>query len=279
MSQDIKTVMIVGASGNLGRPIIESLSSNFSISVLSRKGSQATFPKNVSVYTISDTYPENELIQILQGQDAVISLLRSQYLEPIRALIGASVKAGVKRFIPGEFGSNSASSAARDAVPIFEKKWTINQLLVEKEREGLSWTGIICGAFFDYGLEFGFLGFDLDTSTATIYDEGNVKCQLTVLADIAQSVKGVLMSPAETRNRYVYINTFHLSQNEILRVLEGVQGKEWKRVRKDAGQSMRTGLRELEKAQKEGLPFDNELTEEVLRSAHWSEIEGMDYEE
>lgn len=214
----------------------------------------------------------------MEGQDAVISLLRSQHLEPIRALIGASVKAGVKRFIPGEFGSNSASSAARDAVPIFGKKWTINQLLVEKQSEGLSWTGIICGAFFDWGLEVGFLGFDLDSSTATIYDHGDVKCQLTVLADIAQSVKGVLMNPGETRNRYVYINTFHLSQNEILKVLEGVQGRDWKKVRKDARKSIRTGLHELEKAQQEGLPFDNELTEEVLRSAHWSDVEGMDYE-
>jgi len=56
----------------------------------------------------------------------------------------------VKRYIPGEFGSNSGSEAAREAVPIFVKKWEIRNYLVEKEREGLSWTGVICGAFFDW---------------------------------------------------------------------------------------------------------------------------------
>ena len=209
----------------------------------------------------------------------MISLLRSQHLDANRALVGACVKAGVQRFIPGEFGSNSASSAARDAVPIFGQKWAINRLLVEKQSEGLSWTGIICGAFFDWGLQVGFLGFDLDSSTATIYDDGDVKCQLTVLADIAQAVKGVLTNPAETRNRYVYINTFRLSQNQILKALERVQGRAWTQVKKDAREIMRTGLQKIEKAQQEGLPFDSELNSQVLTSAHWTEIEGMDYEE
>lgn len=142
------------AGGNLGPPLLRALSTSFNLSVLSRASSKATFDSSVKVHKIADEYPLSELVSILKGQDAVITLLRAGATELIKRCIDASVQAGVKRFIPGEFGSNSGSAAAREAVPIFEKKWEVKNYLVEKEREGLSWTSVVCGSFFDWYVLF-----------------------------------------------------------------------------------------------------------------------------
>lgn len=71
-------------------------------------------------------------------------------MELIKRCINACVEAGVKRYIPGVFGSNSGSRAAREAVSIFEKKWAVVKYLKKKEGKGLEWTGVIREAFFDW---------------------------------------------------------------------------------------------------------------------------------
>ena len=124
--------------------------SQFTVSVISRKGSKATFPSHITVHQVSNEYAEDDLVPILKGQDAVISMIRPSMQEENKRLINASMKAGVRRFIPGEFGSNSASQSARDACPLFQKKLDLVNYLKSKEAEGLTWTSVICGAFFDW---------------------------------------------------------------------------------------------------------------------------------
>ena len=77
-------------------------------------------------------------------------MIRPGMQKEIKSLIDACVKAGVKRFIPGEFGSNSVPETARIAVPWFENKLNIVSHLKSKEGDGLTWTSVICGAFFDW---------------------------------------------------------------------------------------------------------------------------------
>ena len=77
-------------------------------------------------------------------------MIRPSSQKENKALINASVKAGVKRFIPGEFGSDSAPQAVRDAVPWLQNKVDLVEHLKSKECEGLTWTSVICGSFFDW---------------------------------------------------------------------------------------------------------------------------------
>ena len=121
------------------------------------------------------------------------------------------------------------------------------------------------------GLTKGFLGFDLDTRTATIYDDGTVPCQLTVLSDIAQAVKGILLNPASTANRYVYISTFHLNQQQICTAMSAATGGDWKRVRKSTEETRKAGFEKVARGDFGGM-------EEVLIAAHWRDVEGMDYD-
>lgn len=70
------------------------------------------------------------------------------------------------------------------------------------------------------GLQTGFLGFQISDRKATLYDEGNVPTTLTTYATVAKSVVGVLSRPDETANRFVHIQSFVATQNEILSSLE-----------------------------------------------------------
>lgn len=79
----------------------------------------------------------------------------------------------------------------------------------------------------EQGIECGFLGFDLSSCKATIWDDGQTLFSASNQKDLGQAVVSILQHPAETVNRYLYMQTLVTSQNEILRSLEKVSGKEW----------------------------------------------------
>lgn len=97
----------------------------------------------------SDLSPES-LASIFKGQDAVISVIGGTGFGDQKSYIDAATKAGVKRFFPSEFGINGQSKAVQQLTPFFAVKQEILDYLVEKEKEGLTWTGLICGILFDW---------------------------------------------------------------------------------------------------------------------------------
>ena len=79
----------------------------------------------------------------------------------------------------------------------------------------------------DWCIENALLGFDLKNHTATIWDKGDVYCSASNLSTIGKATASVLLHPAETKNRYVWIESFRISQNEVLAALEKSTGKKW----------------------------------------------------
>jgi len=65
-------------------------------------------------------------------------------------VIDAAVKAGVKRFIPSEYGIDTSLQHVPELVPPAKGKQEVVAYLKTKEQEGLSWTAICVGAFFDW---------------------------------------------------------------------------------------------------------------------------------
>lgn len=229
MAPALKNVVLIGAGGNLGPSILKALDSDpyFTLTILSRKSSKSAFPSHIKVHSISDDYPASELLEAFKGQDAVVSTISSANNQQQHAIIDAAVKAGVKRFIPSEFGSNTQNKAALDFVPMFAMKNQVTDYLKTKEAEGLTWSAIITGAFFDWGIQTGFLGFDLAARKAQLYDSCNEKWATTTLSTIGLSVTGTLKHAEQTANQYVYVDSFTVSQNEVLASLEKATGKKW----------------------------------------------------
>lgn len=122
-------------------------SPTLNVTVLSRPTSTNTFPDGVQV--IRSDYSPSSLVGAFRGQDAVVSLVgRDGYAEQ-KKLIDAALEAGVKRFIPSEYGNNSADPRVRALAPILEGKKTKVDFLKQHESQ-MSWTVIITGAFFDW---------------------------------------------------------------------------------------------------------------------------------
>lgn len=137
-------------------------------------------------------------------------------------MVDASIAAGVKRFIPSEFGSDLANPKTR-TFPIFGHKVSTIEYVEEKARANPSftYTHIRNGAFLDWGIEHNFL-VDLKSGSPRIYDSGDQLFSSTSLATVGQAVVGVLSHADETRNRAVYIQDIAISQNRILAIARKV---------------------------------------------------------
>ncbi|KAI9683924.1 MAG: hypothetical protein M1829_004259 [Trizodia sp. TS-e1964] len=229
MAQEIRNVIVVGASGNLGSIVVWTLQSTqrFNVSVLTRSTSTAVFPQGVTVHKTD--YSAASLLVALQGQDAVVSTIAGAALGEQKKVIDAAVQAGVKRFIPSEFGGNTANKYANDLVPVFARKVeVVNYLKAQSAASpSLTWTAIVTGPFFDRSLKSGVLGFDLQKKSAKIYDSGTRIFSTTTIATVGAAVVAVLYRPAETKNQYVYISSFNTTQTEILAALKKVAGGNW----------------------------------------------------
>lgn len=120
----------------------------FNVTVLSRSSGSVAFPAG---FTIRKTdYSEKDLVAAFTGQDAVISVVGMGGFIEQKKFIDAAVSAGVKRFIPSEFSSNTLSPAVLQLLPVFGQKLEVLEYLKTKEASGLTWTAIWTALLFDW---------------------------------------------------------------------------------------------------------------------------------
>ncbi|KAJ5288969.1 isoflavone reductase family protein [Penicillium angulare] len=228
MSQPIKNVMLMGAGGLFGTEVLLALQKEgqFNLSILSRKSSKSNFPSNLKVYNVDDDYPIDQLVDAFKGQDALVSTLPGRpYTVHIR-MIDAAIEAGVKRFIPTEYGNNTCAAAA-ELVTLYEDKAKVAAYLKSKESTGLTWTAVHTGQFFDWGLEAGWLDYYIKEKRTTIYDSGDTQWSTSTLETASAAVAKVLLKPEETKNKPIFVASFTVSQNQVLKELEKVTGTTW----------------------------------------------------
>lgn len=218
-----------------------------------------TFPSGVSTvhrHDLNDTSAsgDQQLQSILHGQDAVISAVGPSGFEGSqKKLISLAVKAGVKRFIPSEFSINTTSEAVRQLISLFQTKWEISQYLKEMEKEGLTWTALLTGLSFDFGMKAGILGFNRKEHLVTIWDDGNTPASFTNTATIGRAVVSILQHPEETANRYIHIASFTTTQNEVLKELKAHSTVEWKTTSTTTDEQISTGQQLVAKGDFNGM--------------------------
>ncbi|KAH8714705.1 isoflavone reductase [Ilyonectria robusta] len=226
----LKNVSLVGASGNVGSSVLpELLKSDLVLSAVTRETSSAKFPEGVT--HVKSDFSLSSLTEAFKGQDAVISMLPITALGDQAVVIEAAIAAGVKRFIPSEYGSDSTSDAVIAVVPFFEGKKKYLEYLKSQE-SSISWTALFTGPFFDWGLAAGFVGFDFATKTSTLIDGGKTRFTTSNVAQIGRAIVAVLSHATETANKLVFVESFTTTQLEIHAALEKASGEEWKVVNK-----------------------------------------------
>lgn len=241
-------VALAGATGNLGGPILEALlDAGFSVTVLSRNGGNSSKLRPRPNLTIKqvDFNSVESLTSALQGAHVVVSCLATLAIGSQNPLIDASVAAGVRRYIPAEFGMDSTNALCVQ-LPVCAPKAATQKYLLEKSsaNPGFTWTSIANGLFLDWCLEQGII-LNVAQHTATLYNGGDVLFSATLLADIAKAVLGVIAHQDETVNRVVYIQSALVTQNGLIRYAKDKDGKEWETVIKSTEDVRQEGFAAL----------------------------------
>ncbi|RAL03681.1 aromatic alcohol reductase [Aspergillus ibericus CBS 121593] len=217
----IRKVALAGASGNLGQAILNQLlKHSFQVTVLSRLRSTHTFPPLVKIRHV-DYGSQPSLMTALHGQDAIVSTLPPNALDHQLLLIDAAAAAGVRRFIPSEFGSDTSNPMCA-ALPVYHSKIETQKRLAD--RSGLTYTIICTGPFLDWGLTHGFM--NIQNKTVTLYGTGDHIFSTTTLSTIGRAVCAVLARPAETENRVIRVHDIATTQNHLFQMAQKVVGSD-----------------------------------------------------
>ncbi|KAI1160869.1 NmrA-like family protein [Nemania serpens] len=233
----IKTVALLGANGNLGTVVLQALisSGHFRVTVVKRESSPYSLPpaaaQNVGLKTVDDELSLESLTAVLAGQDAVVVSIPLRDPAQHLRIADAAAAGGVRRVIPADYGScDSDSPRAQDLVPLFKHKAAVRARLqhLAASRADLAWTSLVVGHFFDWGLRENFLHFDLATRRAEILDHGRYKSSTATLARVGEAIIAVLAQDAEaTKNRVLFLQSFCVSQLDVLAALEKATGAKW----------------------------------------------------
>lgn len=271
-----KHIALVGADGTLGPALLDALvsSGKFTVTVLKRtsSNSRSGYPSSVRVTRISDNFPHDELVSALKGKDALVFSARGLADLEMR-LADAAVEAGVKQFVPGDFGScDSQDERARQAAPLYERKTAVRNYLEQLAagHDGFAWTSLVCGHFFD---DMDLLHIDLKTRTMGVLDDGETRFSTSTLKQVGSALAKILEKGVtdETRNKILYVQSFLVTQNQVLAAFERATGQAWKVERFESSKFL-----EEEKAKGN----DHHATENIVwilgtRYANWEGKEGF----
>ncbi|KAJ5712420.1 oxidoreductase CipA [Penicillium malachiteum] len=209
---------VAGGTGNLGPTIVEALiDANFEVIILSRSSFHNVDPR-AKLQVVDYAFLES-LTAALTGQDAVVNVLPSKII-PVEIhfqLIEAAHKAGVKRFLPSEYGCDT-SHPPTAKLPIYcdDKVAVVKRLKEISEQEStFTFTPIVTGLFFDWGIEKNFI-VNLVGPLSPIYNGGDTLFSTSTLSGIGRAVVGVREHSKETNNRHVYIASTTLTQNQLI---------------------------------------------------------------
>ena len=271
-----KRIALVGADGSLGPVLVNALASSgkFTVTVLKRtsSNSQSKYPSSVHVTRISDSFPHDELVNALKGKDALVVSIRG-LVDLQKRLADAALEAGVKQFIPGDFGScDSQDERVRRVVSLYEKKTEIRNYAEElsARHDGFAYTSVVCGHFFD---DMDLIHIDLKTRTLGILDDGETRFSASTRKQVGSALVKVLEKGVtdETRNKTLYVQSFCVTQNQVRAALERTTGQAWKVERFDSSKFLKE---ELDKGD-DHVARENVVWVLGTRYANWEEKEGF----
>lgn len=286
----------VGASGNLGSAVLrELLDAGLKLTVLTREGSSSKFPEELqSKFTLKsvDYASPSSLQSALEGVDVVISTLGwARQFEIQKALIDAAIAVGVQRFIPSEFGNDTANPHVRSFPSFFAEKTQTQEYLLEKGKANPDFTYTFCytNTFLDWQLRLGLL-VDLKNHKANLYDGGDRPFSATRLATIGKALVAIVNRLEKTRNQDIYVHDIVTTQNKLIGFAKEIDGAEWgtttisteegekqaKATLAEGGDAMGSSLTLIARAaygEGYGGDFTEKLSNEILGISEMTEAE------
>jgi len=188
-----------------------------------------------------------------------------------KLVIDAAIAAGVKRFLPSEFGCDLSNPLVQ-ALPVFANKVDVLQYLLNaaSSHPSFTYTLVRTNGFLDWGLQHNFL-LDLQSRKPRIFDGGDNEFSVITLKSIGQAVVGVLEHEEETRNKAVLVQDLVVSQNKLVEIARRVAPEKvakWERAE--------TSLESLKNAADDAVK-KGKVTQQVMVDSLFVAIMGKGY--
>ncbi|KAG0197394.1 hypothetical protein BGX28_009112 [Mortierella sp. GBA30] len=217
------TIAIAGATGTLGTPITNALLDfGYKVKVLTRSVTTndklAAFERRGAT-VVYDAFSGNNLVAALKGVEVLVSAVAGDFYNSQVPLIDAAKAAGVKRFVPSEFGIDTIKYN-NDTHPFLVGK---NKLRDYLEKSGLEYTYIFNAIFAEY---LPALGFNVTNKTATIHTAPSTRLSVTLLADIGRFTAQALASPL-SRNAALRVASYTAPIQDLVHHFEQATGGKW----------------------------------------------------
>ena len=97
------------------------------------------------------------------------------------------------------------------------------------------------------------MGYNPKERKAIISNDGNDKWSTTTLTTTGLAVKNAMLIPEKTANKYMFIDSFTVSQNQVLASLEKATGEKWEVNHVDAEEEKKSGLEKFSKGDFSGM--------------------------
>jgi hypothetical protein len=91
------------------------------------------------------------------------------------------------------------------------------------------------------------MGWDLSAHRVSIFDSGNRPFVVSTLGQVTRAIISVLRHEEETRNTYVYVKSFEVTQNQLLGLIERLSGTKFEVKHLTTEEIMQAGVDHLEK--------------------------------
>ncbi len=229
-------ILVVGATGHLGRELISACrQQGHEPHALVRKATRSDpakmKPLQAAGATIhdGDLADEGSLLRACRAAEIVISAIGGLQIGDEGALVRAVKEAGVKRFVPSDFGLDPAAAGPGSCV-LFDAKAAVHATI---KASGIPYTFIHSNAFFTYWAfslgDLTRLGGTLPPEEVNVYGDGNVMGALTSLPDVAKVTVRAVMDPRMENNEIV-ITANKITQNLLIALWQTTSRRTVKRT-------------------------------------------------
>ncbi|EOO01552.1 putative oxidoreductase - protein [Phaeoacremonium minimum UCRPA7] len=261
MSQPLKKIAIVGASGRIGGYIAKALVKNGkqTVTALTRAESKGTLPEGIVPVKV-DFSDGASLESALKGQQVLIITLGVTAPPDLHdRIVAAAATAGVPYIMPNNWGFDVTSPSYQ--TDMFGKQaWQNMQSITAT---GVSAAiALVCGRWYEWSLAIGehAFGFDIKNKKVTFYDDGKYKINSSTWDLCGEAVAALFSQPesivAEFKNNVLRISSFTVSQRDILDSLHRVMGTtdaDWSISFQSSQERFQEGLAELQKGNQVGF--------------------------
>jgi len=233
--------LIVGATGHLGQEMVKACAAaGNEIHALVRPETKKDAKKMKGLEAARATLHEGDLkrydslLAACKTVDTVVSTIGGTQIGDEQALIQAVKEAGVKRFIPSDFGLDPAATGPNSCV-LFDAKAMMHQAI---KQASIPYTFVHANGFFSYWVRTlgdltKLMGDALPPAEVNVYGDGNVKGSFVSIADIA-AVTARALNDSKMQNKEVRIIANTLTQNELIDRWQKQSGRTVKKTRVSA---------------------------------------------